>query len=724
MTVISRSLLSQMSRPNKALIALYVLAGLVIAQALLTFTLNYIIIPRIVMPELKKFIDTNLSGPVKLTIKDISFDPVSGFLLRDVELAGPVAALKEKYILRAKAIDVDMNFLPLLWKKLEIKQLDMFEVDFNIGRDAAGNWNFQPLLALPFFETAGTFDIDIKEFAIRKGWVDYSDYYKKDNNIERRLTVINASLTNIKGPVYRLILSTRAQDKSGGLVELRMDYNRAQDSATGSVRFDTKYLGKYWYYYLDDMFKPWHMAAADFKMASDFTYKNGEFLLSGRYDIDDGVLTYGDLSIKCDASVKHQVKYVKDDPAKSSAKVDAFLKDLSSLSGEYTFLENGEAVMTITEKGIEIERLTGSVYKKPVDLSGNFIFGEPKELHLSGKISGNIDTALHMKLISDAEGELDWQAKLGDSVVNAHAVISNLRNMAFDLKSDGILRLKDLPGTINFSGRLKGEMDDFNSLDGAASFAVKDLSILDFKPLSLVFNLNVDDGLLSGEIPKTPFCKGALSGTIKVNLKKWGAELYADKIDLAELTATNPKIAGTKGILSANASCIGKWGTAETINGGAYVYVSDCRLYQTPVFSKVEEGIKSVTQTFKMPSFKDIEGNICVKDGAVGVEKIIGRAPPLTITMAGKVLFSGSTDLTVGVQFQKQGFLRLARQILIPPTIGIDLIANCIQVKIEGDWSDLKQQTQLQPVASLSTFSPFKEKIDPNKYQLEDLWKQ
>ncbi|MCX5716247.1 MAG: AsmA family protein [Candidatus Omnitrophica bacterium] len=717
---------------NKILIILYIITGLVISQALLTFTLNHIVIPKIVMPELNKFIAANLNGPVKLTIKHISFDPISGFLMRDVELAGPVA-LKESYILRAKAVDVDMDFLPLLWKKLKIKRFDMVGVDLNVGRDAEGKWNFQPLLALPFLETIGGFDIDINEFTIQKGWIDYSDYLKKDSTIERRVTVANATLKKIKGPLYRLIISTRAQDKSGGRIELKMDYDKAANSATGSAVLDTRYLGAYWHYYLDDIFKPWHMSAVNVKTETDFIYKEGELLVSGRCDIDDSVLTYGDLGVKCDAFVKHQVKYVKDDPAKSFAKVDVVLKDLSSLSGEYTFLENGEAVMVITEKEITIQRLTGAVYKKPVDLSGSFIFGEPKELHLTGKISGSVETALHLRLTSDIEGELDWQAKTGDSVVSAHAVISNLKNMAFDLTSGGDIRLKDLSGkpgdtarklsgNVVFSGRLKGEMDNFNSLDGNASVTIKDFSALDLKPVSLVFNLNIDDGLLAGDIPETHFCKGSLSGSAKVSLKKWGIELYAEKVDLAELTETNAEVTGTKGILSGNAACIGEWGSANTVRGAAYFYVSDCVMSHTPVLSKVAEGIESVTQTFKMPSFKDIEGNISVEDETISVEKIIGRAPPLTLTMAGKVLFSGSTDLTAGVQFQKQGFLRLARQILIPPTIGIDLIANCIQVKITGPWSSLKQETQLQPVAALDTFLPFGGKINPNKYKLADLW--
>lgn len=148
--------------------------------ALLWAAVNYLFIPKVAIPKLREYLAVNMGGPVKLTVKDISFHPLRGFLLHDIELSGPVV-LKEDHILRAKLVDIDLALAPLLWKQITVKRFMMYGVDLNIGRDASGVWNFQPLLESDIIKNIklGEYGFVINEFRVKKGGMDYADYFKK-----------------------------------------------------------------------------------------------------------------------------------------------------------------------------------------------------------------------------------------------------------------------------------------------------------------------------------------------------------------------------------------------------------------------------------------------------------------------------------------------------------------------------------------------------------------
>lgn len=109
--------------------------------------LKYVIVPKVVVPKIRRYVDVNFSGQVKLIIRDISFNFIKGFIMQGIELKA-----ENKDILRVKSVDIDLLLLPLLRKRIEVRRFRMSGVSFTIGRDTNGVWNFQPLLELGILE--------------------------------------------------------------------------------------------------------------------------------------------------------------------------------------------------------------------------------------------------------------------------------------------------------------------------------------------------------------------------------------------------------------------------------------------------------------------------------------------------------------------------------------------------------------------------------------------
>lgn len=704
----------------------------IIVYFLLCGVMNYFVIPKIVIPKVDEYLAVNFNGPVKLSIKDISFHPVKGFQLEDLKLSSE-AVSGPRSILNAKLINLNFAFIPLLFKKVVVRRFDMFDVDLNIVRDATGAWNFQPLLDLDIFKTGQDFDFIIQEFAVKKGWLDYEDCFKEGNTLKRRFTDVELSLTSPRPRLCKITLSAGDKDRAKESVGLVLEYDVGKKSANGTIKLNTRYLGDYWHYYLDEILRPWYLTADSIASTAQFSYSKGVFSLSGQHKIDNTVLTYGDFHIRSDISVTQDLRYERTAPEKVFIRVKMSLDDVSSLSGAHTFLKKGDCSLIITERSVIIKEITGQIRQQPLQLSGKFTFGVPKELYLSGTIAG-IKNRIYLKLISDNEGDVDWQAGMKDSYVRARAHSGDLKNLAFDLTAEGDLRLEDLSalggspgkkagGRISFSGRMKGEADKLRSFHGGANIKAKDVSLMNLRPTSFDCVADIKDGTCVATIPKTEFYKGTLYGILQSNLKKWGIELFIDKLDMEELFKTDPELKGVKGIFTGNAACVGRWGEAGSARGGLYFALTDCVLKDVLLVKEVEEGVRNVTTTFSMPDFKEMGGNIEIRGGDLSTENMFCKSIALTLGVSGKFSFRGATDFTVGVKFQKAGLLKTARQILLPVTIGIDLLANCIQVRIYGNWpKEFKHSAQIQPVSGLVTFFSTLGAADPNKYRLKNLW--
>lgn len=701
---------------------------------LLWISVNYFFIPKVTIPSLREYLAANMSGLVKLTVKDISFHPFKGFLLHEIELSGPVA-LKENYILRVETVDVDLELLPLLWKQIAVKRFVMYGTDLNIGRDPHGKWNFQPLLDMDIAKEMmmGDYAFVMKEFRIKNGQINYSDYFKKDNTLERRFTNIDLSLTNPKWQTYDLVITGSARNRGEEDVMLKVAYEWKRESVEGTAVLDTKLLSEYWDYYLDDILKPWHLKAEEVSARVLFSYLNEKFNMKGQYTVNGAALAYGDLIITGNASIGQDLRYVKSVPAESAVTTEVSLSKFSLLTGQNIFLDKGSCKAVISGKEIAIDNLSGEIKQLPVSLSGRFRFLEPRELYLSGK-TGEVDNTFHAKIVNDNECAVDWEGRVKDSYLKLHADMPDMKDLVFNLAAQGDIRLSDISsltggtesfkGAMKVSGEIKGEADEPDSLNGKAIIKVEGFSFLDSVATPFEFDMDAKDGLFTGTIPQTDLCGGNFRGEIKADADKFGIELNINQFDIKEFIKANPEFEGTSGIVSSDVAFVTKWTDPSGASGGGYIKAADCDLKKLPLFLSAEEGIESVTKNadFQMPVFNKIEGNYEIKDKGVDFGNVSCKASGLSLMISGNLSFSGEVDITAGAQFLGSHLFKTARQILLPETIGLDLITDGIVVKIKGKWPDLKQSTTVQPLRSLSSLIPSVGHGSPYRYTLEKLW--
>jgi hypothetical protein len=633
----------------------------------------------------------------------------------------------------ARVLDIDIAFLPLLNRTVDIKRLTVSGVDLTVSRDPSGAWNFQPVADIVLVPSDEKLAFIMRDFNIRDARIHYIDSYSKQNALERRFYYGNVSIVNVRGGCYEINLSGRGDDERSGTIELYVYYDSDKKSASGHVKAYTQRLAEYWDYYLDDMFKPWRLQAKSVVIDTQFSYGAGRLSLEGMYSIDDGILSYGDLSVKCDTEVNHSIKYVKDSPGDTIARIKASVRDISSSTGQYVFLEDARCTAYITDKEIFVRNLTGLVLKQPVSLGGIFFFG-PKKLYAHGK-AASIDNKLYLRALSEDKGVIAWRAGYCNSGVRAEVNFASLRNMAFDSVYSCDIRLADmaglfkclnktnLSGDIKLAGKLKGELDKPSSLNGEAELKVKDLSILRIQPISFDFTSYIKEGLFSGAVPKTNLHSGDFYGSIKADAKRWGLELHIDKLDLEEFFKSELEIEGVKGVFDMNLACACDWKDIKSLNGGGFIKIADCDMRNTPIFRSTEEGIRGISKEFLMPAFTKIAANFDITDNSISTDKIICESVTMNLNINGEYDFNGDLDCNVGVRFLSKGFLGAARIVLMPETLGFDLLTSTINVKITGKWpGDLKHETQVQPIAWMTNLFDHKANPVPDKYTLDKVW--
>lgn len=215
-----------------------------------------------------------------------------------------------------------------------------------------------------------------------------------------------------------------------------MNYDREQAAVDGTAKLNTRHLNEYWDYYLDEIFKPWHLKTEELNAFLSFSYLDGIFSMKGRYILEEGALTYGDLTIAGDASITQDLKYAKAAPAESAVTTEVSLSGSSLLTGRNIFFDNGSCKAVITKSEITIENLSGGIKRLPVSLSGRFTFLEPHELYLAGR-TGEVDNTFYLKLLTDNQCAIDWEGKIKDSYVKLHADMPDLKNLVFDLNAQG-----------------------------------------------------------------------------------------------------------------------------------------------------------------------------------------------------------------------------------------------------------------------------------------------
>jgi hypothetical protein len=252
-------------------------------------------------------------------------------------------------------------------------------------------------------------------------------------------------------------------------------------------------------------------------------------------------------------------------------------------------------------------------------------------------------------------------------------------------------------------------------------------TFLEMTPKSFSLKATVKDGLLDGEIPKFPLYGGTASANVRLDTRlsplKWGFELDLEKCDLKFLSEDDDRLSGMKGSLDANLACAGRWGRPEAAIGGGYIRVLDCNLKGVPFFVAIEKGIGSVVKDFTMPDFKEIKAAFGVAEKKVEIRSAC-RSPMLNIEMSGNCDFSGNVEMTAGANASRMSLIKTARQILIPATLGFDLVKDGILIKVSGKWPELKQQTVIKPLRVFDELFGFMKGIDLRRYSLDEAWAQ
>lgn len=708
-------------------------AALVILYAVFVFTVDNFLIPKVVIPKVRELLESDLMDPLKISVGNIRFNPVSGFLLKDIKLYTRDTSPSD-YIVSAKSVDIDLAWLFLLRRRVVIKSFDMLGAEVNISREGSGRWNLEPVASLKAMDVKKLkdFSFDIENVRVINGNVNYSDSFKPSNSLKRRFVNVSIFLKEAKEGSYRFGLSARTAGTAREAAGIRFNYERAAKSLSGTAKVSTTRLGEYWDYYLDDLLKPWHLRAEEVKLDVSFSSSGGVFLMDSKYSVKGGDLNFGDFHIKGPALVGHKMRLVNGVSDKNYTSIGIKLKGAAFMAGKNTLFDKCDASAVIGADKAEISSIEGELFGEPVSLSGVCSFGPLLEMSLGGGIAG-IDCAYYLKASPDDRAQMSLEFSTRTSKLSVKGTSADLKDLNFDLDMEGGIDLSHLSGFFKLdqqklsgetvlSGKLSGEADNIATLNGALSADFRDLSLFGIRPKSFSVNTVIKDGVADGKISSSDLYGGEADGRILLDAGRWGVEINFDECDIAELAKENGQLEGMKGILSANFACAGYWMKRGAVSGGGYLLITNCNLKKAPIFKVCEEGMGTVIKNFTMPDFSQVRANFDIGESRVKFRALCG-ASILKIEIQGNASFSGETDIVAGADMSGMRPLKIARQVMLPATIGLDLIKDGIEVRISGKWPDLQQRTSVKPLRGLNEIFSFMDNMKLRRYSLDELWK-
>ncbi len=717
--------------------AAYLLIAAVVIYALICQYIGKVFIPRVVIPKVRAYLESGNNGPLMVSVGDIDFVPASGFLLKDVRLYTKRGSPSD-YIVSSKAVDIDLVWHDLLFKRVTIRRFDITGADLNVYRGSDGLWNVGPLADMAFGDAAskqfGDFKITVKELRLLGGRARYSDRLDPVNSIERTYDIAYVSVTG-SDDGNRILLSTKSAGAKKGSLSLSLEYSPdAEPRGKGSVRIKTPNINDYWSYYIDDLIKPWELKVGNAEIKADIEFSPGIFRMDGVYDLRDGEISYGDLHISADCVMKHTFERLK---GRSVSYAELVLKGMQISAGENVMVSGAECRAYIDKDGVDISAVEGQAFKRPVSYKGMFMFGEPKRLSVDGQVCG-IRNTLDMEISGPDKASSVLQVFTSYSKLTVKASSDDLKGLVFDIDMAGDIDLSDIgrvaglakremSGKASVSGALSGELDRTASFNGKAGVKVDDFTLFDMTPKSFSIKAAVKDGLVDCEAPKFPLYGGTAAAKIRFDAgssrRKWGFEFDLEKCDLSSLSLEDARLAGMKGLADANLACSGMLGHPEAAAGGGYIKITDCSIKGVPIFIAVERGMNTVIKDFVLPDFKEIRAGFEVADGNIGIRSAC-QSPLLKIEMSGDCDFSGNVDVTAGANVSRLSPIKTARQILIPATLGFDFVKDGIMIKISGRWPELKQQTVIKPLRVFDEVFGFMKSIELRRYSLDDTWAQ
>ncbi|MDD5655084.1 MAG: hypothetical protein PHR91_05525 [Candidatus Omnitrophica bacterium] len=718
-------------------IIIKLLAAALTVCALLWGAVNLYIIPRKIIPQVRKYLDASLSGPVKVRIGDIYFSPFRGFILKDAEILFSRGG-KEDLFLRAPDVDIDLRIQGLLWKRLEIRRFIVSGASIIISRDEKGFWNFMSLFGMDSGSRdtgSGGWKLLVDKVSVRRSSVAYSDLFKKNNSLRRTFTDVELTASRPRAEVYELSFSVNARSARKGPGESLdgfLEYDHASSSLKGQTRFKIRHLSEYRDYYLDDILKAWGLESDDISGQMRFDSKQGSLTIDAEYEIGAGVLRYGDFSVQADYSVGQELYYKNGcfDPDGSLARIS--LKNAVFRMGSKSFINEAQSALVIAKRALDIQSLTGKLWRRPVVMSGGFSFDDVRELSLSGRVD-DFDTRLIFNFPAANQARADLFTGSGNSYFKLHAEISDLKDFVFALECRAdidclelakFLNLKkgSLAGRLTLSGNMTGEAEEPRSYAGGIAVGIAAFSYLGSQPVSCAIDAVIQEGVLLGQLPAVNFYGGELAGSFKLDYQRLGIEVHLKEMDIKKFSSGYERLKGLTGTLSGSAAGVSNWSGVKDLQGGGYINLVDCDLRLFPVVRATEEGLMGVIKNFVMPVFNEAEGNFQIDGKHITLQNVFCKATDLNLVVKGGYDLGGETNITVGATLFGGGLARTAKQVFRPFSLGVNLLANSFEVDIRGARSDLDHRVRVRPSRWLIDFLRMGSKADSGKYSLDKLW--
>lgn len=710
---------------------------LFVAAVTLLITSSYIavanyLIPSVMAPWIVSSINDSFKGAAVLRIGSVTFNISKGVYLKDVELSTEAGK-----IFSARDVDIDLDLAALIKKELKIKELRVVGTELNISRDRKGRWNFSPL-----FQTSEAGGGEQRQRMVFRtvvfsdSVIRFSDRMQKRNSIERRFVNGKVVVENVDGNIFLARISTSDPDASNEAISADLKYDAAKGSYSGRVKANTRYLDRYWTYYLDDMFFPWHFKAKDVGVEGTFSVIKDSVDIDARYTVKKGVLRYGTIEARADAVIGQKLEIVKGDISKDKSILKAELNNIFIPVGEDKLeLKELSCIASVTGREILFKKIHGTMGGKGFGLSGRYTFNYPKNIYLQGKY-GDAYGILGVRLLSENTAEAELKGKTKGAAFEMHASVPDIKKLLAEIRMSAVISLPasgetiqaslqigeyDVKVRVDFSCGFRGYLKDVSTLNGDADVKVAYLSGLSPDVGYVNFKMKVVDGIFEGSFPRTPFYGGAIYGQARTDIKKWGVELHVDDFDLSDFSRISPKYKNLKGNFDGNLVCVADWDDPGTARGGGYVDLEKANLRNVPIFSNTEAGIASLEAGFEMPEIESINGNFEISDKKITLENMLCKAYRLSLYLAGYIDFNGNTFVTAGIRFIA-GFWKTVRQVLLPVTIPFDIAASSVKISITGKWPDLNQSTSIQDLRWVNEFFNAEVRPDPKKYKLDDLW--
>jgi hypothetical protein len=409
-------------------------------------------------------------------------------------------------------------------------------------------------------------------------------------------------------------------------------------------------------------------------------------------------------------------------------------------------LERVKCEAIVSDKKVQFNKIQGLSKGKPVNFKGQFVFLPVRILDLAGKI-GAEENVFHLKLLSDKAAQATYFSSEEASYIKINANVSDIKKLRCSGNISGRLDLASLPGRIfidadkqhftvsfeaaqndlkgslDFSGRLKGELDKPETLSGRLGLKFNDFSLMGLEPLSFLLGMKVEQGEFASGIPTMELYQGKLAGALVLDAKGWGIELNIEDMDLEKFAKVDPELTGLKGMLTGKIAVVGDWKSKDSIWGGGSFSLTDAELKSVPIFSAAQQGVGSVVKGFEMPDFKEVKGNFSIAKEVVTFSHTLAKSPDMELRGSGTVDFSSRANFIMGVKFMQRTGLKTAMFIAFPlQMLGFDLLTNAIKVEIKGVMPDLKQTTSIQPLGWLNDTYKDQGNFDPDQYTLDNLW--